>query len=204
MCPKFKRYRNPSQLPQADLPEHAVKFREPGNFFELSVASLPFLIPVAALLYLCVRLKGVSPGEMGSLLGVVLATAAVVPHELLHAVAFPKGSEISFWYYPEGLTFFVYSTAPLSKKRFILMCLLPALVLGVLPLLLWLIVPADVKWLSRFLFTFAALGLLYGAGDYVNAFNAAVQMPRSAVTCLSGFHSYWYIPKTAGDKGTGS
>ena len=45
------------------------------------------------------------------------------------------------------------------------MCLLPALVLGVLPLLLWLIVPADVKWLSRFLFTFAALGLLYGAGD---------------------------------------
>ncbi len=104
MYPKFKRYRNPSQLPQADLPEHAMKFSEPGNFFQLTVASL--------------------------------------------------------------------------------------LVLGLLPLL-WLIVPAEVTWLSRFLFAFATFGLLYGAGDYVNAFNAAVQIPKNAATCMSGFHSYW-------------
>lgn len=171
---KFKRYRYPSQLPQAELPEDAVKFREPRNFFELTAASLPFLIPVAGLLFLCLRLKGVSLGEMSSLPGVILATAAVVPHELLHAIALPKGSDVSFWYYPEAFVFFVHSTASVAKRRFILMSLLPALVLGVLPLFLWLLVPAQIRWLSRFLLTFSAFGLLYGAGDSVNAFNAAV------------------------------
>ena len=34
-----------------------------------------------------------------------------------------------------------------------------------------------------------------GAGDYINVFNAATQMPKNALTYLNGFNSYWYIPK---------
>lgn len=199
---RFNRYRDESQLPRAELPDDAVKFREPRNFFELTVASVLFLIPVAGLLFVCLHLKGTSLGEMEglSLPGFILATVATVPHELLHAIAFPKGSDISFWYYPQALAFFVHSTTPVSKRRFIFMSLLPALVLGVLPLFLWLLVPIGAGSLSHFLFTFAAFGLLFAAGDYVNAFNGAVQMPENAVTCMSGFHSYWYIPKTGEER----
>ncbi len=32
-----------------------------------------------------------------------------------------------------------------------------------------------------------------GAGDYMNAYNAAKQVPKAALTCLYGFHSYWYL-----------
>ena len=36
-----------------------------------------------------------------------------------------------------------------------------------------------------------------GVGDYMNAWNGATQMPRGALTYLSGMHSYWYLPKDA-------
>ena len=45
---------------------------------------------------------------------------------------------------------------------------------------------------------FAWLGVLsisMGAGDFCNIYFAITQMPKNALTFLSGFHSYWYIPE---------
>ena len=34
-----------------------------------------------------------------------------------------------------------------------------------------------------------------GGGDFMNMFNAAVQMPLGSLTQLSGMHSYWFMPE---------
>ena len=35
--------------------------------------------------------------------------------------------------------------------------------------------------------------LSMGAGDYMNVYHAITQMPKGALTYLSGFHSFWYL-----------
>lgn len=72
------------------------------------------------------------------------------------------------------------------------MSLMPSIVFGLLPLILWLFIPEH-NQISNFLLCFGSINLLVGAGDYLNVFNALVQMPKGAVTQMSGFHSYWYL-----------
>ena len=45
-----------------------------------------------------------------------------------------------------------------------------------------------------FFLIFGALSIAAGAGDYLNVFNAAVQVPAGAKIYMYGFHSYWYMP----------
>ena len=70
------------------------------------------------------------------------------------------------------------------------MSLLPNLVFGALPFLIFLIWPDQI-----FLGTLGLLSLGMGAGDYYNVFNAVTQMPRGARTYLHQFNSYWYMPE---------
>ncbi|MBR4395108.1 MAG: DUF3267 domain-containing protein, partial [Eubacteriaceae bacterium] len=78
----------------------------------------------------------------------------------------------------------------MSKRRFIFMSLLPNIVFGFIPYVLWLIFP---DWV--FLAIFGALNISSGAGDYINVFNGLTQMPRGSRTYIYGMHSYWYMPE---------
>jgi len=44
---------------------------------------------------------------------------------------------------------------------------------------------------KRYYPAFAVINIFFGAGDYMNMYNAWRQMPKDAMTQLSGFHSYW-------------
>ena len=67
---------------------------------------------------------------------------------------------------------FVVGPEDMSKVRFIFMSLLPNLVFGLIPYVIFLAFPEQ-----RFLGTLGALCLGMGAGDYYNVFNALTQMP---------------------------
>lgn len=84
---------------------------------------------------------------------------------------------------------FVVGTETMSKGRFVFMSLLPNLVFGAIPYLVFLIWPEQ-----TFLGTLGLMALSMGAGDYYNVFNALTQMPKGARTYLHQFHSYWYLP----------
>ena len=195
------KYEGEEQLPKADLPPHAVKFREPEGPAELNVVALLFLLPPIFLMAIIVLLSVAIHGKiiidfhLGSvILAFVLCIVALIPHELLHAVNFPKDAEVQMYYSIKHFMLFVVSTAPVSKGRFIWLSFFPNLVLGWLPFLLWAFLPS-VPEFSTVLLVFGGMNILLGGGDYMNMYNAWRQMPNGAVTQLSGFHSYWYLPQ---------
>lgn len=191
------RYKNKEQLPVGNLPENAVKFREPDNFIKLNLVASMFIIPVIVIIAVASYIKTQLGGTVGSFLGgngFILALLTIIPHELLHAIAFPKESEVEVWYNPKALMAFVVSTYPTSKGRFIFLSLLPNIIFGLIPLILWVIIPIENENISQTLFSYANLNLLMGVGDYLNVFNAITQMPKGGITQLSGMNSYWYMP----------
>ncbi len=178
-----------STLPHRDHPEGAVPFKEPEDMKKLSVflnvASIGLCLLTFAVFFL--RADGIrSFNPFGAILGV----AMLVPHEFLHAVCFP-GDVYMYQNLRQGMLF-VVSPDDLTKGQFIWMSLCPNVVFGFVPFLLFLIWPH-----LTLLGTLGAIAIPCGVGDYMNAWNGATQMPRGALTYLSGMHSYWYLPKDA-------
>ena len=193
-----------TKLPVGNLPENAVKFVEPESQQALEKASYLFMIPpmliiglallVGFLLHRGINLTLDFSNYWWIILVIIpLYLAAMFVHEFLHAVCFGRDSEVDL--YIMSSFFFVHSVTPISKNRFIFMSLLPNIVLGLIPLLIWIFVPMSLA-VGTILFAFSAIMLLSGGGDYLNTFNALRQMPKGSYQQLSGMNSFWFIPNS--------
>lgn len=58
----------------------------------------------------------------------------LIVHEVLHGIVYPKNVNVSIGFVPP-ISFVALASFPMSKKRFILMCLLP-FILGLIPILI--------------------------------------------------------------------
>ena len=169
-------------------PEGAVSFKEPAqNVFAL-VANVGCLILGIFLLVIIYFLidsdRQLFFKNIG--IGALLSMLTLIPHEFLHAACFKE--DVYMYINPAKFLIFVHGTESMSKGRFIFMSLLPNIVFGLIPFVLFLI--------DRDMILAGMLGafcLSMGFGDYINVFNAITQMPKGSKTYLNGFHSYWYI-----------
>lgn len=195
MTIKFKGYcKNAEDIPVSILPKNAVQFNEPDDFAKLNWSSLLFIPIVFSFMWCMVSLRqhligAHLPFRSLNIWGVFLSILFIVPHEILHAIGFSGGSEVSI--YITWFSAFCYSPSVISKKRFIFMSALPAVILGVLPFLIWVITPMSYQG-AETLYTFASLNLLCCVGDFLNIFNAITQMPSGTYQQMSGIHSYWF------------
>lgn len=192
---KFKGFED---LPVGELPENAVRFEEPESAEELAKETRRFLIPVVifllAVIFLRIRVIGFFKlRDVINPLGVILIPFSILPHEFLHAILFPKNSEVEMWYSIKQMVALVTSTAPITKKRFIFLSLFPNIVFGFLPLILWIFIPNNMSFTSGTLFTFGFISLTMGVGDFMNVYNTIKQVPKGAMTQISGFNSYWFF-----------
>ena len=194
------RYTGENQLPRADLPPSAVRFREPEDTAALDLAAMKWsllaLAAAAALGVVTIPLRGglVLGAGFWFMAGFAASFLTLLPHELLHGLCFGRGAEVHLFVSPKDLMAFVVCTRPVSKARFILMSLLPNLIFGWLPFLLWCLTPYSGAG-SDILLWFSSCCISFGGGDYLNVWNALRQMPRGSVQQISGFHSYWYMPR---------
>ena len=189
-------FKDMGQLPTGNLPQNAIKFKEPDNFVKLNLYAFLYGIPAYLLTILIVVTSTIlhdKPVPNFHFVGIILAFLTVLPHEILHAIGFGKGAEVELYFSPKNLVAFVACTKPVSKGRFIFLSLLPNLVFGWLPLIIWALMPGYGVY-SNILYTFSVMGVLFGAGDYMNIFNAIFQMPKGSMQQLSGFNSYWFMP----------
>ena len=176
-----------NDLPKAPPHANAVQFREFDDPKKLAVFANGVCILVLLVLFAGIFLRAGLRGL--SLPGCILPMLTLFPHELLHAVCFRD----RVWLYTnwqQGMLF-VVGPEEMSRARFVFMSLLPNLVFGAVPYVLFLIHPA---W--TVLGTMGAVCLSMGTGDYYNVFNALTQMPKGAKTYLDGFHSWWFLPET--------
>lgn len=185
-----------ADIPKGKLPENAVKFKEPESLQKLNVYAIMFMLPLLAIILIFTVARMLLWSQPFTITfniwGLLLAFLMVFPHELLHAVCFPAEAEVEVYYSLKHMVAFVFSTCPTSKARFIFLSAFPGIVLGVLPLAIWLVLPPAYSGVGDVLYSMGAFNLLMCAGDCMNIYNASIQMPKGSWTQLSGFNSYWF------------
>lgn len=180
-------------LPRGERRPGAVPFREPESIGELAKLTSVIAVVCFVPLFLLYEWLGHVPSLFAACFGVLLSFAAALPHELLHAVCFRE--DVYLYHNLKQGMLFVVGPETMSRGRFILMSLLPNLVFGALPFAVFL--------LDHEMTILGAMGMTaipMGAGDYLNVWHAARQMPRGARTYLDGFHSWWYMPGEEQDR----
>ena len=186
------KYVGPDQLPKREpMPAGAVAFREPDSAGMMGLIGNGLALVIFVVLYglLVVRCGMGALNHEAFFFGALLTLATMVPHEFIHAICF-RGDVYMYQALSKGLLF-VVGPEDMTLGHFCFMSLLPATVLGVIPYLACMIAPSLTA-----LGIFGAMALASAAGDFFNVFNAVTQMPRGALTFLSGFHSYWYLPES--------
>jgi len=181
-------------LPKGELPTDAVIFKEPKRQAELFAVSALFILPALAVIAVFIFIRFLLYGEVAwdiTIAGLIASLIIMIPHEFLHAICFGKGAQVEMYVVSMGMC--VVCTKPITKARFIFLSMFPNILFGMLPMVIWVLLPY-IEGFSSHLFTFAAFGVLSGVGDYLNVFNATRQMPKGSMQQLSGFNSYWFMP----------
>ena len=182
-----------NKLPSREV-EGAVAFKEPQSLKKFSIIAnaVGIVLTIAALVPVFILsgsfFKMIDKNYFQILLVCVLCLIIMPLHELLHAVCFKE--EVEFYTALKRGLLFVIGTESMSKGRFVFMSLLPNLVFGFIPYILFFIFPSQL-WLGLL----GAINIGSGAGDYINVFNALTQMPKGAKCFMSKNHSYWYLEK---------
>lgn len=162
-----------------DLSQNAKKMNMPTTSKEMMIKALPFIIPAFVILLLSVYFKS---GEvfllrLYILIGVLLGFLALIIHELLHAIVYPKNANVYIGI-AKPITFVALASYPLKKGRFILMCLLPY-ILGIIPLVLFWIMPITDMKIHSILFGVSAMGLGSPYPDLFNVYQVLKQTPKN-------------------------
>ena len=161
-----------------ELSKNAKKMNMPTTSKEMMIKALPFIIPALVILFLSVYFKS---GEFFLLrlyiiIGVLLGFLALIIHELLHAIVYPKNANVYIGI-AKPITFVALASYPLSKKRFILMCLLPY-ILGIIPFICFIISPSNNLILNAILWEMAFLGMASPYTDAYNVYQVIKQVPK--------------------------
>ncbi len=191
-----------SQLDYGYCPAEATRLKEGDTLNNVIVQamrqSVPLFLLVGALSV--VRLfKGLDWSQDFSIWQVffvmvlwsALYFVLIVVHEWLHALFFPRRATKDIWLYQLQAAM-VYCNTPVSRTRFIVMSLAPAVLLGFLPFVAWLLwaaVPNPVislAWMSM------SWSMIFGGvGDFYNVRNVLEQVPKDALVFNYGIHTYW-------------
>ena len=183
---------NEESLPHGEHKPNAVKFQEIDDIKKLGLVLNLLSVPLMIMTYAIVLLRGGFDVILEHFwiywAGILAAIACLIPHEFIHAICFRKEAYI-YTNLKIGMLF-VVAPEDMSKSHFIVMSLMPNLIFGLVPFLLYLIFPQ-----LGFLCILGATSIPMGSGDYYNIIIALTQMPKGARTYLHGFHSNWYLPE---------
>lgn len=197
-------YKEETQLINgAALPINAVQFKEGDNLSSIfilgAMVGMPFILSIIFLAYF--KMKEVNYGYTFELNSVTIITylvtcflmvALLFVHEFIHAILFPLKEEKTIWFYPQQGALFVYCNALVSKIRFIVICLAPAMVLGLIPFVLWYVFAKHIQMpYSYAIVVISIINVVASVGDFANVYNAIRQVPKGAKIFNYGFHSFW-------------
>lgn len=178
-------------LPNKEYREGSVEFKEfkTSKIQGIVTNALGFILIIPLFIFMWFY-SNLTLSQLAPILFIssVISFVLLFPHEFLHAICFKK--DVYLYIYPQGGTLFVTGPEDMSKARFIFLSLLPNIVFGIIPFIIYLFFP------NLYILGGIAVGcVIQGIGDYLNAFNALTQMPKGSRTYLYGEKSYWYTPK---------
>ena len=184
---KGKYNKNPDELPANSHKPNCVKVKEPEDSRKLGIVANIIALIVVVILMVPILIRHGTDALSWLGISTIFFILCLFPHEIIHAICFKKDVYL-YTNLKEGMLF-VVGPEDMSKFRFIFMSLLPAIILGVIPYVIYLFNP---NWIL--LGTLGAMNISSGGGDFLNVYNCITQMPKGARTYLYKFNSYWYMP----------
>ena len=204
---------NYDNLPRAELPDSAVCYEEPDNIKEITVIATKLGIVLIVPVIIAAAVKGYIAFKAGysgidiidSFMvmvfpAVILFFISLFPHELIHGICWPGDAEVGIYNALRQGVLFVTSTEPMTKKRFIWMSAAPNIVFGIIPFIIFVIMPFGTK-ASSFMGWFSLCSLSGAGGDLMNIINTIKQVPDGSMVAMSGIHTYWYMEDEDGKEG---
>ena len=178
---------NVDNLPKGELEKHenAVKFKEIDDIKKLMII-MNIVAFIVILILGVVYVFRIGSSAQFSWIGIIISFLTLFPHEFLHAICFKEDVDM---YLADGGAF-VCGTETMSKFRFVFMSLLPNIIFGFIPFIIFLVFPNMI-----ILGTIGVVCISMGVGDYYNVFNALTQMPKGARCFMEKQNSYWYMPE---------
>jgi len=169
---------------------NAIKYKEADTVEEMAkIITLPANIIQLVLLLIVFLIVGFDNFDNTLLLLILsffVSLLTMIPHELLHGICYKNN--VYLYANLKQLMLFVVGEDHMSKWKFIFMCMLPNIVFGFIPFILFLI---NTKLV--FLGMLCAMCISYGMGDYYNVWNTIMQVPSNGMVFSKGHNSYWYV-----------
>lgn len=181
-------------FPQLPLPKNAKLLQRPADPVR---GSTPYMILPGILCFAAVFVKARLAGTFlfdpwyAPLAFLVGFLVAMPLHEWLHGICYPREAVVYIGLCLKRLRAYAVCFYPISKRRFILISLAPA-VPGVLALAVFLLCPAGQKPLMSVYIVSAFMGLLSPAPDYMDVFLVAKSVPKGATIQASNQGLFWY------------
>jgi len=189
-------------IKRKQIPDDAVEFGIVSNLQGELGRGFLMLLPVfagmvAATIY---KLKGIDYHlTMGidviiSFL-IVIASVSVLTlvHEVIHALFYPASSEKEIWKAKEQGAYFVYCEDEITKTRFIVMCLAPMFILGIIPFVTWFLLPSIIPMPYNIAVAIIfILMTLVAMGDAANVYHVLKEVPKNATVFNYGFLRSFY------------
>ena len=179
-----------------ELPENATQVRETESQSELLRQAMFLVVPliVVAIVYLVVGKKKnlIQPDKKALIVGMAASFLSQPLHELIHGLAMPKGSTVYIGIIISNFSGYATSNAYMNMFQCVMYHLLPAFILGILPLICFVVNKEKKDFICWFCFGFALIGLVQTAPDWFGLYPIVRQVPFDAVIQFSGYHAYWF------------
>lgn len=166
---------------KGELDKNAVKMEIPKSSKEQMVKALPFLIPAIIIMFFSTFIKTYIAKDIvikgwAIFIGIFIGFILLFVHEFLHAIVYPRKVN-KYIGIVKPFSAVALASYPLSRKRFIVMSILPY-ILGIIPLICFLLSASDNLILNAILWGMAFLGMASPYPDAYNVYQVIRQVPR--------------------------
>lgn len=165
------------------LPATAQRLDAPATTEEMMRKSAPIAVILCAVMSLIMCMKAFASKSMVVFLpavlgGFFLGFLFLIIHEWLHAIVYPGKAAVTIGKLKGRLVFVALASFPLKRSRFIVMCLLPFL-LGVIPLILFILSSPRNTIFNGLLFGMACMGMI---SPYPDVYHVILVLQQSKNT----------------------
>lgn len=180
-------------FPEVPVPEKAKKLEMPSDILK---ASLPYGIIPMLLCYACVFYKrNISSEFLFDLcfmpLSLLIGFLLIPVHEFLHAICYPSDAIVYIGVSLKKVAAYATSFYPISKARYIMMSLLPML-LGIIPMLVFVLVPVSYKLVLTLSVAPMFMGMISPSPDYMDVVLVLKQVPNGTKIQAANDGLYWF------------
>ncbi|MDO4486569.1 MAG: DUF3267 domain-containing protein [Bacillota bacterium] len=179
---------------EGQVPQNAVKYIDPEAMEREGKGTAFYCIMAMVIPIIIFSIKYAIIKEtplMFSILGIAIGCVLSLPRELLRGMMFPAGSKVELYQMMKPPRMFVSCDKPMSKSRFIFVNLFPNIVLGLIPLLIWLYI-SPYTYLARTLFSIGFICVITGGRDYMNILKTIGRVPPFSKIQMSGAKIYYF------------